>query len=394
MKAVVLEIREQEAAVLDHDGIFRKIKNKNYSVGQVLELDSEELLPGSQSHVFRVSSSFRRKATAACAAAAIAVLGTGGGIAASSFPVSSVTVEMDSPLTYKLNLFDRVLSVEGMENDPSGQKELLSQVKGKRMDKAMELTLDLFLQEGFIEDSDKQVNVTVDTHFGKEPRLENMVDGGIETWNQKKKPRKSGNIHRITDGHRQEGLSEAYEPADTRTAPEGFSGQEQVPLGESFHETDLPERFPEEGLEAQSPDPHTQANQPGRQDKLFEWQGNRPDKHDHQHMLPENQTDEPGHQHMLPENQTDGNDNPSMVQEEPPALPSAPDQPDGQTAAESYSSDFPGQIQNLSQTGAQPEIPPDGFPVATENQFITEDMPPAIPETLAGGSMAMEHPRI
>ena len=43
MKSVVLEIKENKAAVLDDNGIVHAVKNRDYKVGQVLELTEFEL---------------------------------------------------------------------------------------------------------------------------------------------------------------------------------------------------------------------------------------------------------------------------------------------------------------------------------------------------------------
>ncbi|NLN05557.1 MAG: anti-sigma factor domain-containing protein, partial [Clostridiaceae bacterium] len=38
MKAVVLDIEEKQAVLLNQDGMFVRVKNRNYEIGQTVEL--------------------------------------------------------------------------------------------------------------------------------------------------------------------------------------------------------------------------------------------------------------------------------------------------------------------------------------------------------------------
>ena len=50
MKAVVLEIKENWAAVLCEDGVVRKIKKGKLSVGDSLDISLEDILPAALRH--------------------------------------------------------------------------------------------------------------------------------------------------------------------------------------------------------------------------------------------------------------------------------------------------------------------------------------------------------
>ena len=330
MKAVVLEVRGKEAAVLDHNGIFRKIVNRDFAVGQILELEKEkEILPGYGLRSFRARTAFRRHAVGIAAAVALAVLCTAGGFAATSIPVSSVVVEMDSPVTYRLNLFDRVLSVEGLEDDPGAGKELQSQVKGKRMDQALEITLDHMLEEGSISENDTPVNVTVNTHFGKKPALENMLQDGAATWNEKDKPHDAGSIHMILDQDNAPAPDTAAltepGPAD-QVKEDAFSGQSITPEGlsdpavlhgnaPSGNQPDVRASqadaqgnqppAPGNQSDAQSDQPPVQGNQPDAQADQPPVQGNQPDIRVNQPPAQESQPDVQANQPPTQGNQPD-----------------------------------------------------------------------------------------
>ncbi len=181
MKAVVMELREGKAAILDHNGVFRIIEDQHYRIGQVLEIP--EKMPGDQQKILLFRRHLKKHTLQAAAAAAV-ILTAGGGVAAVTVPVTSITVEADTKLVYQLNLLDHVLSVDTTDSGFSSMDDLRSEVRGKRLDEAMDITLDLMSENGKIEEPDMQMNVTVRSHFGKEEGIEKTLEGRIERWNE------------------------------------------------------------------------------------------------------------------------------------------------------------------------------------------------------------------
>ena len=187
MKAVVMEVRRGKAVVLDHRGTFRIIKDKGFAVGQVLDLPAGKengREPGSLK-VYSPKNRLHRKLTQAAAAAAVVVLATGGGIAAHTIPISAVTVELDATVVYHLNVFDKVVSVE---SGPAGgdflSLDLKKEMKGKPFRKALETTLEHLERSEESLNSEAQMNVTMETRFGKDRKLEEMVTDTVNTWNE------------------------------------------------------------------------------------------------------------------------------------------------------------------------------------------------------------------
>ena len=183
MKAVVMELREGRAAVLDHNGVFRITEDHHYKVGQILEIPEE--IPQSQGKILSFRQKIRRHVLPAAAAAAVTILATGGGVAAFTVPVTSVTVEMDSKYVYQLNMMDRVLSVRAKDPDKPSPDHLQSVVKGKKLDEAMDITLELLSENGEIGETDTPMNVTVESRFGKQAGLEKTVEKRVELWNDR-----------------------------------------------------------------------------------------------------------------------------------------------------------------------------------------------------------------
>ncbi|OQB20480.1 MAG: Anti-sigma-I factor RsgI [Firmicutes bacterium ADurb.Bin182] len=112
MKAVVVEIRGRSAAVLSRDGCIKKVQNENFAIGQVIEMKEKTSFKAGKLKVW------------AAAAAALIIL-VGGTSALASAPYSYVSVDVNPSIELTLNLFDRVISVEAVNEDGA---EVLSRI--------------------------------------------------------------------------------------------------------------------------------------------------------------------------------------------------------------------------------------------------------------------------
>ncbi len=108
MRAVVLEIKGQYAAVLDDSGTVRKIKNKNYHTGQEISLMPEKTVT-------------YRRWTRTAAAAAVAVIIAGSGLfyaSETAFAYSTVMMTVDdAEVEFTLNKRDEVIGVRALNED-------------------------------------------------------------------------------------------------------------------------------------------------------------------------------------------------------------------------------------------------------------------------------------
>lgn len=139
MKAVIVEIRDKFAAALSDDGCIVKIKNKDYAIGQVIEMKKTT-----------VFTSKKWAALAACAA--VVMVGGGVGAYAYTTPYSYVSLDVNPSIEYALNRFDDVLSVTAVNEDGS---KILSQIETgnmtfKDIDEAISLTIDEISKEGYL----------------------------------------------------------------------------------------------------------------------------------------------------------------------------------------------------------------------------------------------------
>lgn len=147
MRSVVLDIKNEQAAVLDDNGVVHAVKDRGYAVGQVLSLTETELKRDEmQRHSAKAyADSSRISRYTRIAAAALAVIIIGGGVTAYAAPVSTVTIaDGEETVEYKLNLFDRVVGVKAADDAGDELKaevhEISGQVRGMKITDAMDVT--------------------------------------------------------------------------------------------------------------------------------------------------------------------------------------------------------------------------------------------------------------
>ncbi|MCR5626253.1 MAG: hypothetical protein K6F99_02935 [Lachnospiraceae bacterium] len=196
MKAVVLKNRGHETAVLDESGIVTIIENKDYIVGQVLRVTREELdrmdissktIESSPAggkitdFVKYVSKYSARIASVACAVLCV------GAVTAYAAPYSIVTLDINPSVKYTLNMFDKVIGMEAMNDDGEALTDNTSPyVMGQGLEGAVENTLNSLKEESYIED--ENVPVVVGVSLGdKNEELKDKVIRSVEKFNENNK---------------------------------------------------------------------------------------------------------------------------------------------------------------------------------------------------------------
>ncbi|MDF2609729.1 MAG: hypothetical protein K0R92_1203 [Lachnospiraceae bacterium] len=104
MKSVIVEIKDGFAALLSDDGKILKVKNKNYVIGQVIEMKIQKV------HI-------TKKLALCVASAAVLLLTTGIGAWAYTTPYSYVSLDVNPSIEYTLNRFERVIDVKAVNDD-------------------------------------------------------------------------------------------------------------------------------------------------------------------------------------------------------------------------------------------------------------------------------------
>lgn len=176
MKAVVMETREKEAAVLLQDGTFRVVKGK-YQVGETIE--------------YRARKSAISRKWMSIAAAAVLMVGAGGGLwyDANYVAYAEISVDVNPSIVYTVNKRSRVLEVRAVNDEASEAVTALKKegVRFMPVDEAIEKTMTFFEGEGYLSTADEDyvlLNVSADDSHMQESLvsfLETGMDQALKT---------------------------------------------------------------------------------------------------------------------------------------------------------------------------------------------------------------------
>ncbi|MBP3736185.1 MAG: hypothetical protein J6I56_04115 [Lachnospiraceae bacterium] len=179
MKTVVLELKKGQAAVLGTDGCVYIVEDRGYAVGETPELDEFTLRSGAAA-----PKRLRGLQRILPMAAAIAIFTMAGGVSAYAMPCSTVTLDVNPSVTYSLNVFDRVLSMTSADEESDAVVDAAKPlVRGKKLQTAVQITLDALSDREYIEEEETDVVFSVDSVFRREGKLEKMLSEGVDAWN-------------------------------------------------------------------------------------------------------------------------------------------------------------------------------------------------------------------
>lgn len=199
MKAVIVDLNENDAVALRDDGRFEKIKNKNYTIGQELTM---------QPQVIRFP-----KQAAIAASAAIVIAACGGmGSYTWSNPISYVSLDINPSIAYSLNEFNRVIAVDGMNDEGDAIVDAIGgSLKNADISTALTITVEQLSTEAYIDaentnymiigvysDKDSKANALMST---VDEFTANSVDTcSITAVNVSKETKESADSYGITAG--------------------------------------------------------------------------------------------------------------------------------------------------------------------------------------------------
>ncbi|MBQ8982100.1 MAG: hypothetical protein IJ079_00805 [Lachnospiraceae bacterium] len=197
MKAVVMELRDQQAAVLTVDGSFEIVADQGYTLGQTIQVEESDYITASCHNDIEHENDkpdFKKRSNRtavrtgwriprAVAAILICVL-LAGGITTYAVPYSTVSIDVNPSFALSLNMYDRILAVNAYsEDDQEAAESLQEQLKGKTLAEGVEMTLDFFDGQSYLEDGTSEVVTSVSSHFGRNERLQNVMKQSVESWN-------------------------------------------------------------------------------------------------------------------------------------------------------------------------------------------------------------------
>ncbi len=199
MKAVIVDLKDSNAVILRDDGRFEKIKNKNYSIGQEITLQSQML-------------HFPKQAVVA-ASAALAITACGGlGTYTWSNPISYVSLDINPSIAYSLNEFNRVIAVNGMNEEGSAVVDAIGDsLKNTDITTALTITVEQLSNDAYI-DAENTNYMIIGVYSDKEKKASDLmstVDAfsasavdtcSITTVNVSKETKETADAYGITAG--------------------------------------------------------------------------------------------------------------------------------------------------------------------------------------------------
>lgn len=159
MRGIVVEINQNDAVVLTDAGIFEKIRDKQYEIGQTITIRENR----------KAVSRWVAGAAGMVAAAAVCTIGT----FAYYTPTDYVSLDVNPSIEYSVNLFDRILSVNAQNDDG---EEILSDLdlKNKLIEEGVKETLDQLIIDGYLTDAPDS-GVVITTSNDKQDEAEQLA---------------------------------------------------------------------------------------------------------------------------------------------------------------------------------------------------------------------------
>jgi hypothetical protein len=178
MRGVITQVQKNKAALLLEDGTVLAVNNKNYEIGQEV--------------TWGMATTINFKRLTAMTAAVCMMLVAGGGALAYYTPVSYVSMDVNPSIEYKLNMFERVLSVKGINDDGTEIVEEidLANLGNKTIEEALALTVQRIAEKGYLDSGDAGIVITTSAKDLKkaEAMAEQLQEKTQETVLEQNKP--------------------------------------------------------------------------------------------------------------------------------------------------------------------------------------------------------------
>lgn len=139
--AVIMEVRGKYAAALTRDGLFIRVPNDGYTVGQTIELNDQVK-----------SANGRKRLRAVTAMAAGFLVLFLGGWKGYITPVGVVSLDVNPSIEYSINAFDRVLDIAAVNDDGDQILEGMDEqaLLYRPVDDAIDATITTLRQKGYL----------------------------------------------------------------------------------------------------------------------------------------------------------------------------------------------------------------------------------------------------
>jgi hypothetical protein len=158
MRGIVAELNGKYAIILAQDGSFRKIRaTGRMTVGSEIELKQP---------AGNIKATGIMTKVASIAAAALLVLGIGYGAYSYTLPYSYVDVDINPSIELTVNVFDRIIKAEALNND--GKKVLNnSNLKNTRLEAGVSQLLNIAVEQGYLKAGTAALNAEENKSAGE-----------------------------------------------------------------------------------------------------------------------------------------------------------------------------------------------------------------------------------
>jgi hypothetical protein len=164
MKAVVVQIKGEYAALLQDDGIVVKKKNQNYSIGDVIIMKER---------------SIRKKWKVAVAAAMFFMLTSVGALAYTT-PYYYVSLDVNPSILMKVNMFERIIGAEAVNDDAQAIIEKLN-LKNQGVENAICMTIEQLERAGYFNGEGGEIAIAASAKNNQNAmRLSQKLQGAID----------------------------------------------------------------------------------------------------------------------------------------------------------------------------------------------------------------------
>ncbi len=149
MSVMIMETNGREAIALTRDGRFIKIRNAGYQVGQEVLIKPEMIIRSSS----RPGRSAVVKIAAVAACFCLLFASIFGLVILNTQSYGYVSVDVNPSIEYRLNRFDRVVSVSAVNEDGEALLSAIgeSNLKGADIELALSLTVDELFVQGYLQ---------------------------------------------------------------------------------------------------------------------------------------------------------------------------------------------------------------------------------------------------
>jgi len=158
MRVVIMETNGKEAVALSRDGQFVRIRNLGYAVGQEIQITPEMLIRKADAGRARVVTKIATLAACFCILFA-SVLSF---LILNSQSYGYVSVDVNPSIEYRINRFDRVVSVSALNEDGMALLESIGthRIEGKDIEIALSLTVNELSVQGYLDGQDAGIIIS------------------------------------------------------------------------------------------------------------------------------------------------------------------------------------------------------------------------------------------